>query len=64
MHLTDVRDIPAEFYPFLGLSAVVVVLVVGTYGTYCLVRRRRDRTKAKKIWASQKTQSRRKKRPR
>lgn len=30
MRLTDARGIPAELYPFLGMAAVVVVLVVGT----------------------------------
>jgi len=62
MHLTDARDIPADLYPFLGMAAVVVVLAVGSYGTYCLMRRRRDRAKALKIWATQKHRSRKKKR--
>lgn len=61
MHLTDVRDIPAEFFPFLGMAAVAVVLVVGSYGTYCLVRRRRDRARALKVWAAQKHRIRKKK---
>lgn len=62
MHLTDVREIPPELYPMLGVAAVVVFVVVGSYGAYCSLRRRRDKARALKFWASQRHRTRKKRR--